>query len=484
MNISAATRIWSPIYNRIALRQTVTHLLFKNTVACKDMNLNNGFSDSLILPIKMASLQSLDASLTQEITQAVADGMTDQIAFTQDLVRFPSVRGQEHTAQDFLFKEMKKRGLSMDRWAVSEKDIASHPGFSPVSVSYDNAINVVGTHRPREETGRSLVLNGHIDVVPVGPLDMWERPPFEPHIDGDWLYGRGAGDMKAGIAANLFALDALKRLGYQPAATVYVQSVTEEECTGNGALAALVRGYNADAAIISEPINESLVRTNVGVIWFRVHVQGRPVHVASAGTGNNAIDAAAYLIGELKQFEAERNAKKSEFPHFADIEKPINVNVGKIEGGDWASSVPAWCSFDVRTALYPGEDAREGAREIENFLRRASGTHPFLSNNPPEVEFNGFMAEGYELKEGTEAEKTLMKAHKQVFQSELNSTTSLAYLDGRVFMLYGNTPCLVYGPRSDNIHGFDERVSIESIQRVTATIALYVAMWCGLEPVE
>ena len=138
--------------------------------------------------------------------------------------------------------------------------------------------------------------------------------------------------MKAGIAANIFAMDALKRIGYQPASTVYLQSVTEEECTGNGALAALVRGYRADAAIIPEPVGESLVRTNVGVIWFRVHVKGHPVHVASAATGANAIDAAAFLIGELKQFEKSRNAAKVNFPRFAELEKPINVNVGKIEG--------------------------------------------------------------------------------------------------------------------------------------------------------
>lgn len=427
--------------------------------------------------------QSLDADLEARLTEAVSGNLERQIAFTEALVRHPSVRGQEHTAQDFLFREMKSRGLAMDRWQVNVADIEAHPGFSPVTVDYTNAINVVGTHRPREEKGRSLILNGHVDVVPVGPLDMWAHHPFEPHIEGDWLYGRGSGDMKAGIAANIFALDALRSIGYQPAATVYVQSVTEEECTGNGALAALVRGYRADAAIITEPMNNALVRTNVGVIWFRVHVKGRPVHVADASSGANAIDAAAFLIGKLKEFEAARNAKKSEYPHFAGLEKPINVNVGKIEGGDWASSVPAWCSFDVRTGLYPGEDARQGAREIEDFLRQASGSHPFLSNNPPEVEFNGFMAEGYELPEGSAAEQTLAAAHARVFQSDLETVTSLAYLDGRVFVLYDDTPCLVYGPASAGIHGFDERVSISSIEQVTKTLALYIAMWCGLEPV-
>jgi len=431
----------------------------------------------------MTDTVTLDSGLQKSIIGAVNANMEKQIAFTQELVRFPSVRGREKSAQDFLYQQMADRGLSMDRWALEISDIESHPGFSPVSVDYNNAINVVGTHRPEKEQGRSLILNGHIDVVPVGPLDMWASPPFEPGIEGDWLYGRGAGDMKAGVAANIFALDALRNLGYQPASTVHLQSVTEEECTGNGALSALARGYHADAAIIPEPMNNALVRTNVGVIWFRVHVKGRPVHVAAASSGANAIDAAMYLITTLKEFEAQRNSRKTDYPHFVDLQKPINVNVGKIEGGDWASTVPAWCSFDVRTALYPGEDAHDGAREIEDFIRKASGNHPFLSNNPPEVEFNGFMAEGYELQDGTQAELMLREAHKSVFQNDLNAVTSLAYLDGRVFVLYDDIPCLVYGPMAENIHGFDERVSITLVEKVTATIALYIAMWCGLEKI-
>lgn len=422
--------------------------------------------------------------LAEQIKAAVKEGMADQIAFTEELVRKPSVRGQEHTAQDFLFTELKARGYAMDRWAIDVASIEDHPGFAPVSVPYDNAINVVATHRPREEKGRSLILNGHVDVVPTGPLDMWDHNPYTPHIEGDWLYGRGSGDMKAGLVANIFALDALKRLGHQPAATVHVQSVTEEECTGNGALSCLTRGYTADAAIIPEPENEYLVRAGVGVIWFRVHVKGYPVHVANAGAGENAIDAAIHLIGALKEYEKARNALKDNHPHFAGYDHPINVNVGKIEGGDWASSVPAWCSFDVRTALYPGEDAHAAAREIEDFLRQASSTHSFLGNNPPEIEFNGFMAQGWELPEGTDAEKTLTQAHTKATSNELGVFGSLAYLDARVFMLYGDTPCLVYGPTSKGIHGYNEAVSIKSIENVTNAIALYIAMWCGLEPIS
>ena len=429
-------------------------------------------------------MTALPADLTARILGAVDDGFEAQVAFTETLTRFPSLRGQEHTAQDFLHAELSRRGYTMDRWAIDVEDIRHHPGFSPVDVDYSNAINVVGTLRPRAETGRSLILNGHVDVVPTGPENMWTSPPFEPRREGDWLYGRGVADMKAGIAANIFAVEALKSLGYRPAATLYQQSVVEEECTGNGALACLQRGYRADAAIIPEPEDDKLVRANVGVLWFRVRVQGIPVHVREAGSGANAIEAAYELIRGLRDLEAEWNARQHDHRYFEDLDHPINFNVGKIAGGDWASSVPAWCEFDCRIAIYPGVRATDAAREIETHLRRVSDAIPFLANNPPRLTFNGFFAEGYVLEEGSAAEETLSRAHLASYARPLESFVTPGYLDGRVFVIYADTPCLVYGPRSEGIHGFDERVSLTSVRRVTGAIALFIAEWCGLEPID
>lgn len=426
----------------------------------------------------------LDPALAEAILASVKQGFAEQIAFTQDLIRLPSLRGREHTAQDFMAKTLRDRGYAVDRWAIDVDEICHHPGFSPVKVDYQNALNVVGTHRPRNETGRSLILNGHIDVVPEGPHDMWTNPPYEPVIEGDWLYGRGSGDMKAGIAANVFAMDALRRLGYQPAATVHVQSVTEEECTGNGALACLVRGYRADAAIIPEPEDDKLVRANVGVIWFKVTVRGIPVHVREAGSGANAIEAAYRLMQALRRLEADWNERKIAHRYFEELDHPINLNFGKIEGGDWASSVPAWCTFDCRISIYPGVDPRDAAAEIEACLSDAAKADAFLANNPPEIDYNGFFAEGYVLEEGSDAEKTLGRAHARAFGRGLESFVTPSYLDGRVFVLYGDCPCLVYGPVTADVHGFDERVSLASIERVTGAIALFIAEWCGLEPLD
>ncbi len=424
----------------------------------------------------------LDPSIRDAIAASVEAGFAEQVAFTQELVRFRSLRGEEHAIQDFVFRTLRDRGLAVDRFAMDRAAIEAHPGGSKFSEEHSDAPIVVGIHRPREETGRSLILQAHVDVVPAGPADLWTHPPFEPVIEGDWLYGRGAADMKASHAANIFAIDALRRIDLQPAATVYVQSVVEEESTGNGALMTHLRGYRADAVLIPEPEDEKLVRANAGVLWFRIEVRGHPVHVREMGAGANAIDAAYRVVGALRELEAAWNQRRHGIAHFEDEEHPINLNIGRIEGGDWASSVPAWCRLDCRIAIYPGTRAHDAAREIEAAVSAFARQDRFLANNPPTVTFNGFFAEGYVLEPGSEAEAVLGHAHRTATGRALESFMTAGYLDTRVHALYDRVPALCYGPISQNIHGFDERVSLASVKRITTAMALFVAEWCGLEP--
>jgi acetylornithine deacetylase len=425
----------------------------------------------------------LDADLAARILDAVDANFDRQMEMTKALVRFASVRGAEGPCQDFVHEELARRGLAMERFPMDEGAISRHPGGSPFSPEHSRAPIVVGIHRPRAETGRSLIMQSHVDVVPVGPRRMWSRDPFDPVIEGDWFYGRGGADMKAGHAAMFAVLDSLRAIGLQPAATVTVQSVVEEESTGNGALQCHLRGYKADAVLIPEPEEEKLIRANAGVLWFRVEVAGLPVHVSQAGSGQNAIEAAFGVIGKLRELEANWNEKKVDHPLFAGDPHPINLNIGKIEGGDWASSVPAWCSLDCRIAIYPGERPEAMIRAVEETISAASRADRFLSNNPPRVVWNGFTTEGYILEPGSEAEAVLGRAHKAATGTPLETMITPAYLDTRVYALYDKVPALCYGPISENIHGFDERFSVASMRRVTRTMALFVAEWCGTEPV-
>ncbi|MGE2730773.1 ArgE/DapE family deacylase [Mycolicibacterium vaccae] len=431
----------------------------------------------------MTSTQIADLSAEQRdrILAAVDAQFDRQVRFTQELIRHPSLRGAEASAQDLLYGAMSGRGLEMDRWELDPEELAGHPGAGKVEVSYAGVDNVVGTYQPGRELGRSLILNGHVDVVPEGPEAQWQRSPWEAAIVDGWLYGRGSGDMKAGLAANLFAFDALRAAGLAPLGRIHFQSVVEEECTGNGSLSALMRGYTADAVLIPEPEEDMLVRANVGTIWFRVRVAGHPGHPREMSAGFNAIDAAYFVVEKLRELEERWNAEKDRHRYFEDLEHPINLNVGKIQGGDWNSSVPAWCELDLRIALYPGTTADDAWSELTAALAAIEHDalgHPISAEAVP----TGFYAEGYVLEEGSDAERALADSHSDAFDgAALQSFTTPGYLDGRVFVQYGGVPALVYGPVSKDIHGFDERVDIESVRRITKSIALFIARWCGVE---
>lgn len=430
----------------------------------------------------------MTTELTPRILDAVDAYFDEQVDFLAALTAHPSTRGNEQSAQDFMASALTDRGYEVDRWQIDVEDIRHLPGFSPVLGPYEDAVNVVGSHRSKTQKGRSLILNGHIDVVPEGPLDMWDSPPYEPRVAEGWMYGRGAGDMKAGLVSNLYALDALRRLNLAPAADVFYQSVVEEECTGNGALACLARGYKADAALIPEPFAEQLVTAQLGVIWFQVHLKGLPTHVAYAGQGANAIEAAIPLISALHEMEARWNGVEHRHGDYAHMDHALNLNIGKIQGGDWTSSVPAWCVFDVRMGIFPGQSIEDAKKEIEAVLMEAARENAFLRNSLPEIVYHGFHAEGYALSDdksrsAADAIGALDSAHGTVTGGALDRAAITATTDARFFGLYADTPALVYGPTAEAIHGFNERVELESMRRVTKATALFIADWCGVEDI-
>jgi acetylornithine deacetylase len=202
------------------------------------------------------------------------------------------------------------------------------------------------------------------------------------------------------------------------------------------------------------------------------------------GAGGNAIDAAYRVVGALRALESEWNARKAGRAHFENEAHPINLNIGRIEGGDWASSVPSWCRLDCRISIYPGTSAQEAAREIEQAVARFARGDRLLANNPPRIVFNGFAAEGYVLEPGSEAEAVLAGAHQAATGQPLQSFMSASYLDARVYALYDKVPTLCYGPTARGVHGVDECVSLSSVQRITGAMALFVAEWCGVEPLR
>ena len=415
------------------------------------------------------------------ILAAVDDAFDAQIETTKQFVAIPSTRGVEAPCQDMIGDLLRQRGYEIDDWHIDLAELEQMRGFGPVETDFSLARTVVGTYRPQHAGGRSLILQGHCDVVPTGPLDMWDTPPFAPTIKDGWLHGRGAGDMKSGTIAALYALDAIKAAGLAPTGRVHFQSVIEEESTGVGALSTIQRGYRADCCLIPEPTNHALVRSQVGVIWFRLKVRGVPAHVFEVGIGSNAILAAYHLLQALAKLEADWNTRAKADRHFGAHEHPITLNPGIIKGGDWASSVPAWCDVDCRIAVLPGWSVAECQREIESFVRAASRDHRFLANNPPAIEWCGFLSEGYELTGADEPERVLREAWRTVSGGDFKELAFTALTDTRFYGLNAGIPSLCFGARMERAHGFNERVNIDSLRQVTGAMALFIADWCGVE---
>ena len=402
-----------------------------------------------------------------------------------DWVRHGSVLGEEASAQEFIAGVYDSLGLETRMVPVDIDQIKGLPGFSPVDWGYEGRQNVVGIHAPGSDAGRSLVFNGHVDVVSPEPTELWASPPFEPRIveneqGGEtWIYGRGAADMKGGSVCTLWVLAALQDIGVEPASRVVWQSPIEEECSGNGTLALLAEGYTADACVIPEPFGETYMRGQAGVIWFQTRVLGKTAHVLGTEKGVNAIEKSWVIIQALRDLEVERNLPDRIPELYEGVEHPVNLNVGIIRGGDWASTVAGDCFTRFRMGVLPGERVPDVLTEIETCVEVAAAD-PWLKDFPPRVEYVGFQAEGCSFDPESELGRDLMKAHKDWRGETPEGALLKATTDARYFNLYYDTPATCYGPKSENIHGIDEKVSIDSMQRVAEVLASLTIDWCGI----
>jgi acetylornithine deacetylase len=417
----------------------------------------------------------------EAILDAVADGRAEIEALLADLVRARTVFGAEAAGQAVMRRAFAGLGLEPVDVPLDPAALRGHPAASPFSWDVAGKRSVVARWPAGGEGGRSLILNGHVDVVSPEPVPLWSVDPWAAQRDGEWMYGRGAGDMKAGLAAMVGAVAGLRRLGLAPRAGVELQSVVEEECTGNGAAACVIAGSRADAAVLAEPTGGAIWNAQVGVLWFSVRVAGRPAHAAYAGTGDNAIEASFVVIRALRELEAELNATKPP-PPFEELEHPLNLNVGTIRGGDWPSTVAGECVTECRLALYPGERVDDLRRRVEDTVAAARETDAFLARCDVEVRYDGFACEGYAL-DGGPLIDAVGDAAARVSGARPALEASTATTDARTFHLHGGTPAVCFGPRAENIHSTDERVHLPSVLQTAQALALLVRDWCGVTSV-
>jgi acetylornithine deacetylase len=419
------------------------------------------------------------AGIERRVLQKIDDNWDGEVEFLRGLVRRPSTLGNEAHVQRFVAEELRGMGLDPDVWKIDHAEIARLPGYSPVEWSYAGRPNVAAVLKSSSGTGRSLVFNGHVDVVPATPEHHWTVDPWGAEVQDGRMYGRGAADMKAGVAAMVYATRALIEAGVGLAGDLVLQTVIEEECTGNGALAALARGYGADAAIIPEPFGRRLLEAQVGVMWARVTVRGKGAHAERASASVNAVLAALPLLNAVKELEAEVNEAPGRPAQFEGTEHPLNYNVGIMRGGDWASSVPEECVFEVRISCYPGESLEDVEARFKDHLLRAANKDPWLSENPPGISFYAFRAEGCSIDRDEPVAASLIKSHSQVTGEEPGFFSFTGTTDARFFNLYYGIPATCYGPLGANLHAPDEWVDLDSVREVTKVLALSAIDWCG-----
>jgi acetylornithine deacetylase len=425
---------------------------------------------------------TIDPGAKRAILEAVAGLEEEAVAMLADLVRFPSTLGNEGPCLDHVAGLFDALGLAVRRVATDPNALAAHPGFSPPLIGYEGRDNVAALHAPRAGGGRSLALQAHVDVVPEGAAELWAAPPFAPVVREGRMFGRGAGDMKAGLVSNIMAFKALSLAGLAPAAPVQFQAVIEEECTGNGALATMLALPRTEAVIIPEPGPgwPALYTAEVGVVWAWVTVMGRPAHVREMQAGVNAIEAAMAIAARFKDYEHEMNRAERVHAAFRGVNHPVNVNLGTVEGGEWNSSVPSRARIGLRVGVMMGYSAAETKRDIERIVAEAA-SDPALRGAKVSLAFGGFMADPCVFDTAAPIVALARESYAEVTGGALRDYPATGLTDGRFFTLYQDTPVAVFGPDADAIHGIDESVGLASMHAITRTIALTMAAWCGTE---
>ncbi|MDN3521091.1 ArgE/DapE family deacylase [Halomonas ramblicola] len=390
----------------------------------------------------------------------------------RELVAEYSVLGEEAGVLATMQRWFERLELPVERVPLDDPGLAAHPCHAPVDWPCAGRYNLVSALN-RDAGGPHLVFNGHLDVVPAEPIDTWTRPPWEPWEEDGWLYGRGAGDMKAGIAAMVMAVAAVREAGVALDFPLTLQTVIEEECSGNGALACIQRGHHGDFVLIPEPFGARLYTGQVGVVRFRIRVDGVPAHVLDTAAGSDAIDTMLRLLPALKALEEELNAERT--APYDSHAHPFNLNVGRLEGGNWASSVPAHAIVEGRLGFAPGVSPATIMQRLRDGVRRAHAEQG-LPGGPPRVDFPGFRSEGHLVDLDSPGIALLGDCHRALTGKPIEPYLSTCTTDLRAFHVAG-VAGTCYGPVAERIHGIDERVDIASIRHVLKAYALFLCRW-------
>jgi acetylornithine deacetylase len=416
-----------------------------------------------------------------DVLDAVDGLTTDMMRLIGDVVRIPSVGGTdaENDGQAFLAGVLERSGWDVDHWRIDLDELVRHPDFPGMEVPRDEAWGLVGRHAGTGD-GATLMLNGHIDVVPVGDPAAWATPPFAAEFRGDRLHGRGSCDMKAGLIAALWAIEAIRAADVPLRGDVVVASVQGEEDGGLGTFAMLQRGWKADACVIPEPTSLAGIPANSGALTFRLRVHGSATHAARRDEGVSAIEKFWPIWRALGDLEQRRHEVVDPRMERWTLAHPLSI--GTVRAGDWASSVPDLLVAEGRMGVAIDEPVAEARRSLEQAVADACAADPWLRTHPVSVEWWGGQFASGALSAGHDLVDRVAVAHRVATGSSSDPEVYGAPYgsDLRLLTGLGGIPTLQYGPGDAKLaHGPFESVPLHEVVTTARTLAALAFDICG-----
>lgn len=402
------------------------------------------------------------------------DGLVQML---RSLVSIPSVTGEEDAAQEEMSRILRGLKGEVDSWRVDVRALQGQAHF-PGGRILTPRLNVVATF-PGTGGGPTLVLNGHMDTVTAGEERRWTHPPFRGDVLDGKLYGRGAADMKGGLAAILGALGAIREAGIRLRGSLSVQSVIGEEDGGLGTFAALTRGHRGDGVVVCEPTGLDVVPAHAGVTLFRITVTGRAAHGAVRSEGVSAFHKFLPVHDALMALEWKRN-DSLRHPLYEGNPLPWPLSIGIVTAGTWPAIVPEALAAEGRIGVAIGEQIPNVRRQVEEAVRQAADQDPWLSQHPPSVEWIGGVWEPSETSRDHPLVRALNDAVTAVASRPAAIRGASYGSDLRLFTNHFGIPGVLFGPGDiRQAHFTDEYVTISEVETAALALAVAIVQFCG-----
>jgi acetylornithine deacetylase len=422
-------------------------------------------------PIEQAAVDSIDPARIERELRAI--------------LAIQSVTGNEAAVQAAMAELMAAAGLEVRQVATDPGLLAIDPDWPGSEVERTTLPVVIG--RAGVGGGRRVIVLGHVDVVPVGDESLWRTPPWTPTLVDGAIHARGAVDMKGGVIAGLAAVRAAKAAAASVGAVreagltgeILFVTVPSEEDGGAGMLAAIRAGVSGDMAVIPEPSGLGIVTAHAGAITFRLTIIGMAAHASKRREGVSALDKLGVVMGALAADEAVRNAAETR-PRMAALGLPYPTIIGKVSGGEWASTVIDRIVVEGRYGVRLGDRWPAAEIELRAVIAAACAADPWLRDHPVLVEITGGRFSSSEIADDHPLPTGLARAVGDTL-GEWPAFLAEPYgADMRLLIQEGGTPTVIFGPGAPEVaHAPNEHVLLDDVLRCARALAVWLLREVG-----